>query len=193
MQQILDWILNLDPNLTEQLIIVLILGIMHPIISQPASIVSISLAIIFFGFPLGIPYLFLTYLIGIVIYYFLIKTLNKKYQFHKRPKMKPAFEWLESTPGYKHSIALGLPLVPTYVIKLALPMSEKSFIDYLKIMIGSYLLLMTCYISLYYGVLVVLLTGEISYLTGFILIIFVLFMYFASTVRKKWMNPQSKE
>ena len=188
MEQIITWITSFQLTTFEMLMIVLFLGIIHPLISQPMYLLSVSLSIYFFGPLLGIPYLLFVNIIGIILYYFLIKAINKRFELNKKPKLIAAFAWLERTPEYKHSIAIGLPLVPTYAIKLALPMSEKRFKDYFMILFGSYLILAFFYVLVYYGILVIFLRGELTYLTFIVFALIIGVMYGSNVIRKKWMT-----
>lgn len=192
MQQLFDWITQMNLSFIEISAVILILGIIHPIISQPMHTLSVTLTIYYFGPIQGIILLFMANLIGIILYYFIVNGLNNKIHLENHPKLKPAFNWLTRTRGYKHSIAVGLPLVPTYFIKLALPISDKRFIDYFFIMTGSYIILFSFNISFYYGILVIFFTGELTIVTFIVFVVFIIFLYTINIVRSKWMQHQIK-
>lgn len=192
MQQLFEWITQMNLSMIEILLVIICLGIIHPIISQPMHTLGVTLTIYYFGLIQGVILLFIANLIGITFYYFIVNGLNHKIHLENYPQLKPAFQWLSRTPGYKHSIAVGLPLVPTYFIKLALPISDKRFIDYFLIMAGSYVILFSFNISFYYGILVIFFTGNLTIVTFIVFVIFIIFLYTINIVRSKWMKHQIK-
>jgi len=186
MQEIFEFIRQLDLSILQISLIVMFLGFIHPIISQPAYTLSVTMTIFYLGLFKGICVLLFSSILGIAAYYFLVRFLAHKLNLVKHPKINKALAWISKTPGYKHSISLGLPLVPTYFIKLALPISKKSFKQYMLIMIGSYIVLLGFNISFYYGILVIFFTGRFTYITFIVLVIFIIFLYTINDVRSKF-------
>lgn len=180
MQDAIDFLLNLNIETYVMVMIIFILSIIHPMISQPWSFMTVTVASIWFGIPVALLILWSGYIIGMVLYYVIIRKLNEKYQFKKYPKFQKAIKWLDDTPGYQHAISLGTPLVPTYLIKMMMPLSEKSFISYMAVMIGAYIILTTSNVLLYYGIFVEALLGPQSWITFIILFILIITMYVIS-------------
>lgn len=185
MQEAIDFLLNLELHVMWMVFIIFTLSVIHPMISQPWSLLSVTVASIWFGIPLALVVLWSGYLIGMIGYYFIIKRFNQKYQWTTYPKFKKAVKWLEMTPAYQHAISLGTPLVPTYVIKMMLPLTEKSFYHYMCVMIGSYVLLTISNVLLYYGIFVEALLGPRSWITFIILFILIVTMYVITHIKYK--------
>ena len=180
MQDAIDFLLNLNIEAYVMVMIIFILSVIHPMISQPWSLLSVTVASIWFGIPLALLILWSGYILGMVLYYVVIRKIDEKYQFKKHPKFQKAIKWLDNTPGYQHAVSLGAPLVPTYLIKMMMPLSEKSFKSYMGVMIGAYIILTTSNVLLYYGIFVEALLGPRSWITFIILFILIISMYVIS-------------
>jgi hypothetical protein len=185
MQAAIDFLLNVNIPVFYMGVIIFVLSIIHPMISQPWSLLSVTVASIWFGIPTALIILWSGYLLGMLLYYVLIRALNHKYHFKKNPKFKHAIQWLDDTPGFQHAISLGAPLIPTYVIKMMMPLSEKSFLNYMSVMVGAYVILTISNVLLYYGIFVEALLGPRSWITFLILTLFITGMYVYSYQKKR--------
>ena len=63
MQSLIESIQSLDINLISKIMIIVGFGVVHALISQPWSVVGVSISIYFFGPILGITTLFMSYTI----------------------------------------------------------------------------------------------------------------------------------
>ena len=186
MQSLIESIQSLDINLISKIMIIVGFGVVHALISQPWSVVGVSISIYFFGPILGITTLFMSYTIGNILYYFIVLRIDV-YLNHKYPRwLIKGLSWVKRNPSYKHMISIGLPLVPTSFIKASLPISTQSLKRFMKIITGSYVILTTFNILIYYGFLVSIFQGEFSFITLIVLCIFLVLLYFANHVKTKW-------
>ena len=185
MQDAIDFLLNLNIPLFWMIMIIFFLSVIHQMISQPWSLLSVTVASIWFGIPVALVILWSGYLTGMVLYYILIKKMEQTYHFEKHEKFIKARNWLRETPSYQHAISLGTPLVPTYFIKMMMPLSEPSFKSYMGVMIGAYVILTISNVLLYYGIFVEALLGERAWITFIILFIFIVTMYIMSHQNRK--------
>ena len=168
-------------------ILVIIFGILHPLTENPWSFLTMALALTLLGVNYGYIVLLISNLIGISLLYIIACKANQgtNYYFSKKKVSKKILEWLAGTPTWKHILVIGLPLIPTYPIKVALPFTEISFKKYVTILLSSYLFLYTSYSLAYFGVLSFL-EEEIPPVISFTLLIgFALFVYFGNTVRRR--------
>jgi hypothetical protein len=153
-----------------------ILAIIHVLVSQPLSFLSVSLGGLTLGIPLTLLVLGLGYGMGILIFYVLIIKFESKLNTKRFIKFQKALNWLDRTPLYKHTIALGTPLVPTYAIKVMLVLG-KSFKNYALASIFSYVLLTFFNVLLYYGIFVELLMGSYVWLSFIVLCSLIIVLY----------------
>jgi len=185
MQTALDYLLQLPLSTLEYIIIIGVLSFIHPMISQPWSLLSISLSMIWFGEVVGILIAFSFYVLGMIAYFIIIKNIERKYDLVNKPKLRPVIRWLKETPSYKHAIAVGIPLVPTYFIKMLLPITEDTFIKYMMTMISAYVFLTTMNVLLYYGIFVSAIMGNASWITFIVFTIFIVLLYVSSHIKNK--------
>jgi hypothetical protein len=186
MQSLIESIQSLDVNTLTKFIIVLSIGIIHALISQPWSVVGVSISIYFFGPILGLSTLFMSYAIGNILFFYIILKIDQ-HSNHKYPKwLLKGLSWIKKNPSYKHMISIGLPLVPTFFIKASLPIATKSLKKFMMIVTGAYVILTFFNVLIYYGFLVSIFQGEFSYITLIILILFLVVLYFANYVKHKW-------
>jgi hypothetical protein len=186
MQSLIESIQSLDLNLISKILIIIAFGIIHALISQPWSVVGVSISIFFFGPALGLTMLFISYAIGNVMFYFIVLNIDK-HSNHKYPSwLIKGLAWIKKNPSYKHMISIGLPLVPTFFIKASLPIATKSLKRFMGIVTGSYVLLTFCNVLIYYGFLVSIFQGEFSFITLIVLSLFLVVLYFANYVKHKW-------
>ena len=168
-------------------IIIIIFGIMHPLFENPLSLLNLAIAFSILGIPLGFLVVFSSNLIGIVLlYYFALKFNEKSHNFLNQKKVSSkVLNWIRSTPTWKHIIVIGMPMVPTYPIKVALPLSEVGFYKYMLTIVGAYLFLYFGNFLIYFG-LVGFITENIPNYVSFILLsIFVVYIYAGTSFFKK--------
>jgi len=166
------------------IVVVIIFGIMHPLFENPLSLLNMSLSIAILDIPIGFLVVFISNIIGILLLYFFAKRFNEKsddFLFRKNSSEK-ALKWINSTRTWKHIIVIGMPLVPTYFIKIAVPLSKVSFRKYLIILIGAYIFLYFGNFLIYFGVLGFVTDYIPSYVSFILLTIFVIFVYFGNNI-----------
>ena len=122
-----------------------------------------------------------------LLLFFVIKQIDKGvngYLYRKRVSHK-VLHWLETTEIWRHIIVIGMPLVPTFFLKLAFPFSKASFKKYFTTIMGAYIFLYVIYTLAYYG-LISFITSAIPNYIGFILLLIVaLIIYFGKDLRNK--------
>ena len=190
MQAAMDYLTNLPLTQLEMILIIASLSFIHPFISQPWSLLNISLSMIWFGELPGIILAFIFYVLGMIGYYGLIQVIEKKYKLEENKRLIPIFKWLKETPSYKHAIAVGIPLVPTYFIKMLLPISEKPFLKYMAVMVSAYAFLTSVNVILYYGIFVSVLMGDATWITFIVFVLLIVIMYMSSHIKKTWFNKK---
>lgn len=168
-------------------LIIILFGISHGIFDNPWSFLTMGLSLTLLPIPVAYTLLLVSNFIGSAILYYSLHYLNKRsnnYLYEKKVS-KNILAWLENQPTWKHIIVIGMPLVPTIQLRLALPFTKMSLKRYLTIIIGSYLFLYTSYSLFYFGV-ISFITDEINKVTGIILLVgFCIFVYFGNDIRKK--------
>ena len=168
-------------------IIVIVFGILHPIIDNPWSFFTMSLSITLLGIPFGYSLLLISNVIGIVLVFVILKMIDQRsdnYLYKKKISGK-VLKWLETTETWRHIIVIGLPLVPTFFLKLSFPFTKMSFKKYFGTVIGSYLFLYTIYSLVYFGVLSFLMDNIPNYVGVLLLFVFSVFIYFSKTIKEK--------
>jgi uncharacterized membrane protein YdjX (TVP38/TMEM64 family) len=186
MQSLIESIQSLDVSLLSKVIIVISIGIIHALTSQPWSVVGVSVSIYFFGPVVGVSTLFMSYTVGNILFFYVILKIDQ-HSNHKYPSwLIKGLSWIKKNPSYKHMISIGLPLVPTFFIKASLPISTKSLKQFMMISTGAYVILTFCNVLIYYGFLVSIFQGEFSYITLIVLCLFLVVLYFANYVKHKW-------
>ena len=174
-------------------IIVIIFGIVHPITENPLSLFNLSLAIGILGIPLGYALVFVSNLIGIIILYVLATKFNEKsndFLFRKKVS-KSALDWIKGTPTWKHIVVIGVPMIPTYPIKLAVPLSKVGFKKYMITLVGAYLFLFFGNTLIYFGVVGLITEVVPSYVSFILLLTLVVYIYFGKYLFNK--DKQVKE
>jgi hypothetical protein len=114
----------------------------------------------------------------------LIVLFESKLHTKRFSKFQQALIWLDHTPLYKHTIALGTPLVPTYAIKVMLVLG-KGFKHYMVALVLSYVLLTGFNVLLYYGIFVELLLGSYAWISFMILCGAIIVLYIIPTKKKQ--------
>lgn len=161
-------ILNVEVTHVVMGIILIVLAVIHVLISQPLSFLSLSVGAIWFGLPVTLLLLGIGYMMGMILFYVIIIKIEGSLQTKKHQKFQKALLWLDETPLYKHTIALGTPLVPTYAIKVMLVLG-KNFGHYMIAMGLSYVMLTIINVLLYQGIFVEALLGSQTIVTFVIL------------------------
>jgi len=168
-------------------IIVIVFGIIHPLLENPLALFNLSLAIAIMGVPLAYITVFLANLIGILLlFYFTRMVNNKSDNFLSKKKISgKVLDWIKTTETWKHIVVIGVPMIPTYPIKLAVPLSGVSFRKYMTTLVGAYLFLFFGNTLIYFGV-----TGFISetipnWVSFSLLLILVLYIYFGKYLFRK--------
>lgn len=169
-------------------VMIVVLGILHPITSNPWSFLTLSLSISVLGIGWGYTVLFISNVIGIFVLYALVHLIRRKSHdyFHKKKYSKKALEWVKETPSWKHMIVIGMPMVPTFIIKLAIPFTSISFKEYFITLLGSYLVLFFGNTLMYFGITSLISDTIPDYVSYIILVLFVLYIYFGKQIRDKW-------
>ena len=167
-------------------IIVIVFGIIHPILENPLALFNLTLAIALLGIPLGYLVVFLSNIIGILILYVLATKFNSKTNdfLFKKKVSNSALNWIKNTPLWKHIVVIGVPLIPTYPIKLAVPLSKIGFKQYLITLVGAYLFLFFGNTLIYFGVAGLVSNIIPNYVSFILLLILVIYIYFGKHLFK---------
>ena len=168
-------------------IIVITFGIMHPLFENPLSLLNLALALSLLGIPLGFLVVFLSNLIGILLLYYIVQKYNEKsnnFLFRKKVTNQ-ALNWIKKTETWRHILVIGIPMVPTYPVKIAIPLSNVGFKKYMITLVGAYLFLYFGNFLIYFG-LVGLITENIpNYVSFIFLSLFVVYIYFGRNFYKR--------
>jgi uncharacterized membrane protein YdjX (TVP38/TMEM64 family) len=169
------------------ILLIIVFGILHPLTENPWSLFTLGIAIPILGIPLAYLVILGSNLLGSILLYVIIHTMHKKkdYILQSKKYIGGALEWIATTPMYKHIIVIGLPTVPTYPIKVALPLSKLSFQRYLITIFGSYLFLILANSLLYFGVLGTIDNVIPTWVGAILLIVFAVMIYASGTIRNK--------
>ncbi len=176
-------------------IIVIVFGLLHPIIDNPWAFFTMSLSFTILGFPLGIIILLTSNIIGIILLFILIKRIDNKtehYLYQKKISGK-VLKWLETTPLWKHVIVIGLPLVPTFFLKIAFPFTTISFKKYFLTILSAYIFLYTIYSLVYFGVLTFLTDNVPQYIGVILIVLFTIIIYFGKQISTKLIGGNLNE
>ncbi len=161
-------------------IIVIVFGIAHPILENPLSLFNLALAITLLGVGIGYLVVFISNLIGILVLYYLVMRFKKRNNgaiFEKKVAEK-VLTWIRTTDTWRHIVVIGVPMIPTYPIKIAVPLSGVGFKKYLVTLIGAYLFLFFGNTLIYFGVLGIITDNIPNYISFILLSIFVVYIYF---------------
>jgi len=168
-------------------IIVIIFGLIHPIIDNPWAFFTMTLSFSILGVPLGFALLITSNVIGITLLYLIIKGIDNKTEHYLYKKKVSGFvlKWLESTPIWKHIIVIGMPLVPTFFLKIAFPFTNLSFKKYFITVLSAYLFLYAIYSLVYFGVISFLTDNIPEYIGVILILVFTIIIYFGRTIFNK--------
>lgn len=167
-------------------IVIIILGILHPLTENPWSFFTMSLSIQLLGVFIGFSLLIFANAIGLLILYLIAITINHKSNDYllKKNISKKVLLWIKTTPTWKHIIVIGLPLVPTYPIKVALPFSKMTFTKSFSTLLMSYVFLYSVYSLVYFGVVGILSDNIPRTFALIMLLIFAIIIYFGNHIKK---------
>jgi len=168
-------------------IIVIVFGMLHPIIDNPWSFFTMSLSITILGIPLGYSVLLISNIIGIILVFIILKRIDRQsdnYLYKKKISGK-ILKWLETTEMWRHIVVIGLPLVPTFFLKLAFPFTKVSFKKYFITVFSAYVFLYSIYSLVYFGVLSFLTDNIPNYVGVILLLLFSVVIYFSKTIKHK--------
>lgn len=176
-------------------LIVILFGLLHPIIDNPWSFFTLSLSFTLLGIPLGFLLLFISNMIGIILLYIIMNRIdNRSDQYlYKRRISGKVLRWLEETPSWKHIIVIGVPLVPTFFLKIAFPFTKIGFKKYFMTIIGSYLFLYSIYSLVYFGVLSFLTENIPEYVGAILIGLFIIILYFGRQIYNKLIGGLQSE
>jgi len=165
-------------------VIVILFGIAHPILENPLALFNLTLAIALLGTAVGYIVVFVSNLIGILILYYLVmKVKNHKNKiFLKKNVPNKILEWARTTETWKHIVVIGVPLIPTYPIKIAVPLSGVGFKKYMLTIVGAYIFLFFGNTLIYYGVLGIVTDNIPNYVSFLLLLLFVIYVYFGNRI-----------
>ncbi|KFZ26497.1 MAG: SNARE associated Golgi protein [Candidatus Izimaplasma bacterium HR2] len=165
-------------------IIVIVFGIAHPILENPLSLFNLALAITLLGAGLGYIVVFVSNIIGILILYFLVMKFKDKYQeaIEEKKVADKVLNWIKNTDTWRHIIVIGVPMIPTYPIKIAVPLSGVGFKKYMVTLVGAYLFLFFGNTLIYYGVLGIVTDNIPNYVSFILLSLFVVYIYFGHRI-----------
>lgn len=165
-------------------IIVIIFGIVHPVLENPLALFNLTLAITLLGIPMGYAVIFASNIIGILLLYVLATKFNQKtndFLFKKRVS-NTALEWIQNTPVWKHIVVIGVPMIPTYPIKIAVPLSKVGFKKYMFTLIGAYVFLILGNTLIYFGIAGLISNVIPNYVSFILLLLLILYIYFGKTI-----------
>ncbi len=168
-------------------IVFIIFGIMHPLFENPLSLLNMAMAFTVLGIPLGFLVVFSSNLVGIILLYYLAMKFNQNsnYFLFRHKVSKKVLLWIKTTPTWKHILVIGVPMIPTYPIKVGVPLSGSGFRKYLITLVGAYLFLYFGNFLIYFGALGIITNNIPTYLSFSLLLLFVLYLYFGSSFFNK--------
>ncbi len=168
-------------------IIIIVFGIMHPLFENPLALLNLSLAFLLLGIPLGFLVVFLSNLVGILLLYLATTKFNTKSNdilFEKNISSK-VLNWVNTTATWRHILVIGVPMIPTYPVKIAVPLSKVGFKKYMITLVGAYFFLYFGNSLIYFGVIGFLTNNLPSYVSFGLLLLFVVYIYFGRSFFKK--------
>ncbi len=176
-------------------IVIIVFGLLHPIIDNPWSFFTMSLSFTLLGIPLGFLVLITSNIIGILLLYIILKNVDNasNHYLYKRKISGKILKWLETTPLWKHVLVIGVPLVPTFILKIAFPFTNLSFKKYFITLLLSYLFLYSIYSLVYFGVLSIFTDNIPNYIGILLVSLFILILYFGKTIFNKLIGSITSE
>jgi uncharacterized membrane protein YdjX (TVP38/TMEM64 family) len=176
------------------ILLVFLFSIVHPLLENPWSFVTLGLAMTVLSPVIGYATIATGTMIGIVLLYGIAMLIQRKsnHYFLQKNTTKTALIWLKETAMWRHIIVIGMPSVPTYPIKIALPFTTMSFPRYFVTLCGSYVFLYVANSLIYFGVLGFI-TDHIPPLLGTVLLIIAaLYIYFGRRLATMWRTKKEE-
>jgi hypothetical protein len=172
---------------TYGFILVILFAIMHPIFEGPLARFNLSLGIVLMGITGAYITIFVFNMIGCVILYILVKKVDffSNYYLHRKKVSNEILVWLKEAPKWKHIFVLGVPIIPTYPVKIGYYLGEPSFKDIMKTMLGAYVFLFIGNTLIYFGFMNFLESGTSRTIAIILLLILVVFVYFGNSIFSK--------
>lgn len=176
-------------------LLIVVFGLLHPLTENPWSLFTLGLGITVLGAPLAYVVILSSNTLGVILLYGIMHWLHKRsnYRLQHSPHIGRALVWIAKTPMYKHIIVIGLPSVPTYPIKIAMPLTNMGFRRYLITLMGSYIFLTIANSLLYYGVFGLLFGDIPDWISVTLLVLFAILIYAGKDLRKLFSKSNSPE
>ena len=168
-------------------IIVILFAFIHPIIEGPLSLFTLSLGIALMGVVTSYIVIFSFNMIGCLVLFILVKKVDRfsNYYLHNKKVSGNVLIWLKNTKKWKHIFVLGVPVIPTYPVKIGYLLSEPDSKDAMKTLIGAYIFLFLGNTLIYFGILNFLESGISRIISVFMLLVLVVFVYFGKSIFNK--------
>ena len=159
-------------------LLVILFGILHPVVSNPLHLFNMSLAIALLGPWLGYPIVIVANIIGILFLWYLTRMVPQDNILKRWKISDKVLTWVKETETWRHAIVIGAPTIPTYPVKLAIPLSGMSFKKYMYTLCGSYVVLIVANTLIHYGLVGFITNNVPNWLSFSILLVIVLYIYF---------------
>jgi len=168
-------------------ILIIVFGIMHPLFENPLSLLNLALSIAILGVPFGFLVVFSSNLIGIILLYYFALKFNEKSNniLYEKKVPEKVLSWVKETETWRHILVIGVPMIPTYPIKIAVPLSNVGFRKYMITLVGAYLFLYFGNFLIYFGVMGFITDVIPSFVSFILLSIFVVYIYFGNSLFKR--------
>lgn len=168
-------------------LIVILFGVLHPLFENPLHLFNFSIAIALLGIPIGILVVAVSNVIGILLLYYFTRVVNDKSDnyFQRRKVSSSILRWVKETETWKHIIVIGVPLIPTYPVKVAVPLSGIAFKKYMITLCGAYLFLFFSNSLIYFGALGFLTNTIPTWISYILVLLLIVIVYFGKYIVKK--------
>jgi len=176
-------------------IIVIVFGVMHPLFENPLSLLNLALAFAILGIPFGFLVVFSSNIVGILLLYYFALRFNEKSNnvLFKNKVSEKGLNWIKTTATWRHILVIGVPMLPTYPIKIAVPLSKVGFRKYMITLVGAYIFLYIGNFLIYFGILGFITDNIPNYVSFILLLGFVIYIYFGSSFFKTNEIYEAKE
>lgn len=174
------------------LLIIVFFAFIHPFIGGPLSLGVQTVFIAYFNSVwLGSLWMYGINIIGIFSYYYAIKNLKEPFfnYFKRKKTMKKILEWAEEKSPWQHTLALGLPFVYTYPVRIVLAMKNKG-VKFTLMLSLSYLMLISFNLLMLYSIVGILLGTLPMYYPLVFFIVVLWLIYFGKQYLHPKKNPQ---
>lgn len=168
-------------------ILIILFAIIHPIFEGPFALFTLSLGIALLGITTAYILVFTFNMIGCLLLIFLVKKVDKfsNYYLHRHKVSNDVLVWLKETKKWKHIFVLGVPVIPTYPVKIGYLLGEPSTKDSMMTLLGAYIFLYVGNTLIYFGFLNIVQTGIMRIISVLLLLLLVLFVYFGKSLFSK--------